>query len=307
MKHFFTTLSFGLNYLSKIPNRKTLSLAICSALLILSVSLKAQQDDIATRNGLSLQLGGNTFLGDLGGNKGTGKPFIKDWNSKTTRIFYGLSYTYFLDKAFSLNADLHLTSVIGADSLSSKTPGHSLGRYQRNLSFKSSIYEFQITGELYPLQAISDYSSPRLMPYVGAGLGFFHFNPKTKLNSEWYYLQPLHLEGQGFPEYPERSNYKLTQMYIPLTVGVKYQVGENDLISLNAIFRATFTDYIDDVSTSYIDPALFDKHLSPYAAGIAKQLYYRGLNSPTPKNNSYRGYTGNDSYTSVFLSFTHLF
>jgi len=307
MKHFLTCLPFGLNHLTKQSIRKNLSLAICSSLLLFSVHSKAQEEDITNKNGLTLQLGGNTFLGDLGGNGGNGKPFIKDWNSKTTRAFYGLSYTYFLDKAFSLNADLHLTSVTGADSLSSTTPGHSLGRYQRNLSFKSSIYEFQITGELYPLQAISDYSTPRLMPYIGAGIGFFHFNPKTKLNGEWYYLQPLHLEGQGFPEYIERSNYKLTQLYIPLTVGVKYRVGENSLVSLNAIFRATFTDYIDDVSTTYIDPSLFNKHLSPYAAGIAKQLYYRGLNSPTPKNNSYRGYTGNDSYTSVFLSFTHLF
>ena len=276
-------------------------------MLLFSISTKAQDEDfLSTRSGLSLQLGGNAFLGDLGGNSGKGKPFIKDFNFKSARLFTGLSYTYFIDKGFSINGDVHFTSVSGADSLSDKTPGHSLGRYDRNLSFKSSIFEMQVTGELYPLQVISDFSIPRIMPYIGTGLGLFHYNPKTKLNGEWYYLQPLHLEGQGFAEYPERSNYKLTQLYIPITMGVKYRINENSLVSINAIFRHTFTDYIDDASTSYINPTLFDKYFSPYAASIAKQLYYRGNGSPS-KTNINRGYTGNDSYTSVFLSFTHLF
>ena len=288
--------------------KKTAILSICSSMLFLSVQTKAQDIDyISKRSALSLQLGTNSFLGDLGGNSGKGKPFIKDFNLKSANLFTGLSYTYFFDKGFSINGDIHFTSVSGADSLSDQTPGQSLGRYQRNLSFKSSVYEMQITGELYPLQAVSMYSIPKLMPYIGTGIGFFHFNPKTKLNGEWYYLQPLHLEGQGFAEYPERSNYKLTQLYLPISLGVKYRIDENSLISINAIFRHTFTDYIDDASTTYINPALFDKYLSPYASSIAKQLYYRGKGSPTPKTVNYRGYAGNDSYTSVFLSFTHLF
>ncbi len=284
-------------------------------MLLISTHTQAQQEKsldttisyLTNRNGFSLQLGSNSFLGDLGGNSGNGQPFIKDWDLKTTKLFTGLSYTYFLDNALSLNGDIHFTSVSGADSLSNKTSGHALGRYNRNLSFKSNIYEMQLTAELYPLQALLFNSTPKLMPYIGVGIGLFHFNPKAQLNGQWYNLQPLHLEGQGFAEYPERSNYKLTQFYIPLTLGVKYRVSENNLISLNTIFRITFTDYIDDVSTSYINPALFDKYLAPDAASVAKQLYYRGNYGTSPKLATYRGYTGYDSYTSVFLSFTHLF
>ena len=263
--------------------------------------------DTRGSSGVNFYLGGNTFLGDLGGNSGNGQPFIKDWDLKTTKLFTGLSYTYFLDNALSLNGDIHFTSVSGADSLSSKNSGHALGRYNRNLSFKSNIYEMQVTAELYPLQALSYNNIPKLMPYIGLGVGLFHFDPKAQLNGKWYNLQPLHLEGQGFAEYPERSNYKLTQFYIPLTLGVKYRVSENNLISLNTIFRITFTDYIDDISTDYINPALFDKYLAPKDASIAKQLYYRGVYSSSPKISSYRGNSGYDSYTSVFLSFTHLF
>jgi len=270
-------------------------------------STKAKKEKITYRSGLSLQLGSNSFLGDLGGNSGKGKTFIKDWDLETSKLFAGLSYTYFLNKGLSLNGDIHLTSVAGDDSHSDITPGHSFGRYKRNLSFKSFVYEMQVTGELYPLQAISKNSKLKIMPYVGTGIGLFHFNPKAELNSEWYSLHSMHLEGQGFAEYPERSNYKLLQLYIPLTVGVKYRISEKNLLSLNLIFRKTFTDYIDDVSTTYIDPALFDKYLSSNTASIAKQLYYRGIDNQTPKTNSTRGYTGNDSYTSVFFGFTHLF
>jgi hypothetical protein len=39
--------------------------------------------------------------------------------------------------------------------------------------------------------------------------------------------------------------------------------------------RKTFTDYMDDVSTTYIDNALFDKYLSPQQAQIANQLHFR--------------------------------
>ena len=315
MKQTITNLSINSKLLSNSFYKSISLTLLCSTILLISTHTLAQQEkswytnsfNLTKRNGLSLQLGSNSFLGDLGGNSGNGQPFIKDWDLKSTKLFTGLSYTYFLDNALSLNGDIHLTSVSGADSLSNKTSGHALGRYDRNLSFKSNIFEMQLTAELYPLQALPFNSIPKLMPYIGVGVGLFHFNPKAQLNGQWYNLQPLHLEGQGFAEYPERSNYKLTQFYIPLTLGVKYRVGENNLIALNTIFRITFTDYIDDVSTGYINPALFDKYLAPNDASIAKQLYYRGVYSNSPKTNSYRGYGGYDSYTSVFLSFTHLF
>src|SRR3954451_4873489 len=151
MKQAFTLLTLSMKSLVKFTIRKTAFLTLCSSILLFSMNIKAQEkDSLLRRNGLSLQLGGNSFFGDLGGNSGTGKSFIKDLNLKSVRLFTGLSYNYFFDKGFSLNGDIHFTSVSGADSLSDQTPGHSLGRYERNLSFKSFVYEMQITAELYP-------------------------------------------------------------------------------------------------------------------------------------------------------------
>src|SRR5438270_5837218 len=162
MKQTITNLFINFK-LSNTSHYKNISLILlCSSMLLISTHTQAQQkkyanttfSNLTKRNGLSLQLGSNSFLGDLGGSGGNGQPFIKDWDLKTTKLFTGLSYTYFLDNALSLNGDFHFTSVSGADSLSNNTAGHSLGRYNRDLSFKSNIFEMQATAELYPLQAI---------------------------------------------------------------------------------------------------------------------------------------------------------
>lgn len=288
-----------------IKDRFTLLLMCC----VVFCALSASAQDFSRSSSLTFQLGGNNFLGDLGGTKGNGAPFIKDFNFRATRLFTGFSYAYYPLEWLSVNGDLHLTGVAGADSLIKEKDrvNHSLGRFQRNLSFKSFIYELQATANIYPLQIINPQTTSRFRPYAGTGIGVFHFNPKAELNGQWYFLQPLHLEGQGFTEYPNRKNYKLTQVYIPFNIGLQYRINDSYLIGLNAIFRKTFTDYIDDVSTTYIDPSLFDVYLSPYQASIAKQLYYRGNKYYATPPNPYRGYPGNDSYTSVFLSLTYFF
>jgi len=61
--------------------------------------------------------------------------------------------------------------------------------------------------------------------------------------------------------------------------GFKYYVKENMFIGLEVLHRKLFTDYVDDVSTDYIDPALFDKYLPAPQAALAKQLNYRGTYS----------------------------
>jgi hypothetical protein len=56
---------------------------------------------------------------------------------------------------------------------------------------------------------------------------------------------------------------------------VKYELSH--LLSLRSelLIRHTFTDYLDDASTTYVDPAWFDANLSPQQAGLAKQLHDR--------------------------------
>ena len=62
---------------------------------------------------------------------------------------------------------------------------------------------------------------PAVSPYILAGIGYFHFNPQANLNDNYVDLQPLHTEGQGFAEYPNVKEYKLSQINFPVGIGSK--------------------------------------------------------------------------------------
>src|SRR4029079_12299790 len=113
----------------------------------------------------------------------------------------------------------------------------------RNLSFKTQILEGYLAAEIYPTVFFERYDGlqGKLRPYGVVGVGYYHFNPKAQdVNGQWVALQPLHLEGEGFAEYPDSKNYKLTQMEIPLGVGFKYYIKENMYVGLEVLHRKLF-------------------------------------------------------------------
>jgi hypothetical protein len=85
-------------------------------------------------------------------------------------------------------------------------------------------------------------------------------------------LQPLSTEGQGLSQYPERKPYKLTQFGIPLGIGIKFAVNQNISLGWEISMRKTFTDYLDDVSTTYVDELL----LLAERGQTSVDLAYRG-------------------------------
>lgn len=154
--------------------------------------------------------------------------------------------------------------------------------------------------------------NPRYRPYIFAGVGMFSYNPKGTLtdqngNVTWHDLAPLHTEGQGFDEYPDRKPYALTQMNLPYGAGIRYMATERMNLSFELLYRKTFTDYVDDLSTDYVDPALFDKYLSQADAVIAKQINDKAFTSYVPGSPRFvPGYQrgnpkNNDSYFSFVL------
>jgi hypothetical protein len=248
------------------------------------------------------------FLGDLGGHAGKGTTFIKDYNINTTKLavgaYYGIYPTQFLGFRFSLNYG----SMEGSDQNITPKGGDEVTRLDRNLNFRTSILEGTVMGEFYPTALIEDDPDDilgRLRPYGVIGLGLFHFNPQGTYRAPsgdvtWVDLRPLHTEGEGWAEYPDRKEYSLTQLNIPMGVGIKYFVSENVNISFEIIHRKTFTDYIDDVSTRYVNPSLFAKYLPASQVPIAIQMANKaagGYSNPNYTTNSKRGDpTQNDAY-----------
>jgi hypothetical protein len=220
----------------------------------------------------------SNFLGDLGGNAGKGTTFLKDNNFSETRFFIGGFMQVFPSEWISGRFSVNYGRLSADDAVIQGKGGFEEARRLRNLNFKSNIIEFTAAAEIYPsviLESDPTDNYHKLRPYVLAGIGAFHFNPKGQdpATGQWVALQPLHTEGQGFAEYPDRKSYKLTQLTVPLGVGIKYYVTENFALSVELVHRKTFTDYMDDVSTEYIDPNLFYNYLSPTQAALADRIY----------------------------------
>jgi hypothetical protein len=226
-----------------------------------------------------ITIGPSNFLGDLGGNAGRGTTFLKDNNFPMTKLTFGGHLTFNPSPLIGIRLALNYGTLEGDDAIIKAKGGLEEARLNRNLRFKSALWEGLLAAEIFPTVLFEENPDDvyhKLRPYGVIGVGAFHFNPQGKdpLTGNWVYLKPLSTEGEGFAEYPNRKPYSLTQVCIPMGLGLKYYFNENFAMGLEVIYRKTFTDYIDDVSTDYIDPALFDKY---FGAGSPKAQLARRI------------------------------
>lgn len=201
---------------------------------------------------LNTSFGVTNYSGDL-------QPKRYTFNQSHTAFSIGLSY--------EINEKLFLRSQFMTGKLSAHDKFNPLTA-MRNLNFTSSLTEVQIGVEYY-FRNLSEYT---VSPYVFAGIAEYHFNPYTNdAAGTKYFLQPLSTEGQGF--YPGRQPYHLTQLAIPFGGGIKMALSENLRVGVEFGLRKLFTDYLDDVSATYIDPNL----LLANRGAKALELAYREL------------------------------
>ena len=133
---------------------------------------------------------------------------------------------------------------------------------RRNLSFNSNIWELALQGDFNFFRFMPGEPGYNFTPYVTLGAGVFNYDPFAYLDGEKYFLRPLNLEGQGNANYPDRKPYSSMALCIPFGVGIKYSVNERINIGFEIVHRFTKTDYLDDVSTTYVDPSIFYDPLS---------------------------------------------
>lgn len=122
---------------------------------------------------------------------------------------------------------------------------------QRNLSFKTDIFDITSIVEFNFLKYNKDSKKHWFTPYLGTGISIFFFNPKAEFNGKWYFLQPLGTEGQNDPSYSGVKKYRLFSFAIPIVGGFKFSFARFWNIAIEAGVRKTFTDYLDDVSGRY--------------------------------------------------------
>jgi hypothetical protein len=129
------------------------------------------------------------------------------------------------------------------------------------------------------------------------------------------FLQPLSTEGQGLSQFPEQKSYKLTQIALGFGFGARYAINDNMNIGVEMLQRKTFTDYLDDVSSIYVD-----RNVLLQAKGAkAVEMAYRGDEItgglPYPNHGEQRGtpsemdwyYFFGVNFEIKFSAFAHLF
>lgn len=219
-------------------------------LIIVSFFLFAGQI-IAQKSEIGLFLGGSYYLGDL-------NPQLQ---FVLTKPAYGIIYRYNFNQRVTLKLDALYGNVAG-DDLVSKT------NKNRNLSFKSPIIEISPNVEInFTPYQIGNSKLP-FTTYVFGGIAIFRFDPQTSYQGNNYHLQPLGTEGQRTSVYNKKP-YSLISFSIPFGVGFKQNIGKFMSIGLEWGLRKTFTDYIDDVSTQYVDPSVISSENKPISAILA--------------------------------------
>lgn len=192
-----------------------------------------------------------------------------------------------------LTNKLYIRTGFSFASLAANDASNIPKNQPRNLNFRTGLQEYTAGLEYRFLNP----ENISITPYLFAGGGIFHYNPYTFYNTggkfERVYLQPLSTEGQGLTEYPDRTPYKLTQFCIPYGIGIKWQINCNLNIGIELRQTKTFTDYIDDVSATYVNQAALRDAKGQLAVDLAyREDEYNGRPYPDtdrPRGNSKQG------------------
>ncbi|MEP7279043.1 MAG: DUF6089 family protein [Bacteroidota bacterium] len=201
----------------------------------------------------------------------------------------GIGLRYDISNHFAVRTNFTYAALGASDKYNS---GSALR--DRNLSFQTRITEANLLLDY----SILNLRYHRFTPYVFGGIALFHYNPYAfDSTGNKIYLRPLSTEGQGLATYPSRKPYQLTQFSIPVGAGIRWRFTDNIVISYEIGFRKTFTDYLDDISTTYIDQTVLGTAKGPTAVAMA----YRGNEVKTglsyPPDGTIRGGSKfNDGY-----------
>ena len=264
-------------------------LAVVFTLFLFISCSTAMGQTYFTATEVGLAAGGSQYFGDLNENYGF----------QTIHPDGGVYLRKRINMYIALKACANYTNVGYSDKYNT-----ALYEHDRNLSFKSQIMEFAVQAEFNFFGFVTGDPTHRFTPYLTGGIGGFYYNPYTMYNGQKTYLQPLGTEGQN-AGYGDRK-YSNTSFCFPLGVGVKFWVVGGVNLTLEIADRLTTTDYLDDVSTTYVGSTSFKKN------SVAQALQDRSTeinpNSPIGTLGKQRGNTSSmDQYMVAELSISFNF
>jgi len=185
---------------------------------------------------------------------------------------------YFFLPRFSARAGITWFQIQGSDKKANDD------RTERNLHFRSSCWELSATGavNLIPI-GTRFYQRAKINIHGFIGVGILNFNPKAEYQGEWVALQPLETE---------LKKYSRFQPVIPFGLGARFKMDPFFNVVVEGGYRKTFTDYLDDVSsTRYPDASLLKSDLSRALSDRRPEI---GTQPSLPTQIGKRGNPAND-------------
>lgn len=254
---------------------------VCTFLTLLTVSQVATAQKGHELGGW---LGTSIYYGDL--NTGI--------NINDPGIAGGLLAKYNYNSRVSLRAGLSYANVSASDADSDNN-----FQRNRNLSFKSSIWDMTAGVEFNFFPLVHSSIDQLYTPYLFAGFNVFRYNPTAQLNGVTYELSPLGTEGQDIGE-----EYFLISGGLVLGGGFKWAIGNDVYFSIEGSARLLFTDYLDDVSTTYPDLQRLEVVRGAEAVALSNRSLVDGIGEQGRQRGNSKD---NDRFAFVGISFMKYF
>ena len=213
---------------------------------------------------------GEQRIGEFGFAVGAGH-YFGDLNTRANINRPKFSAGAFYIKQFNNYVGLKLAvnyALLGYSDIYSKNETQK----RRNLSFNSNVWEASISGQFNFFHYNPGVEGYNFTPYVSLGLGAFSYDPYAYLQGTKYFLRPLGTEGQNSKQYPDRKPYGTVAACFPLSVGFKFGLSPGTNMFIEAGYRFTTTDYLDDVSMTYVGDVPFYYAGTTSVVGVDGQI-----------------------------------
>lgn len=225
---------------------KKLFLLYTAVLIFAAGSIQAQYQSTVQEGEFGVSVGAAHYFGDLNTRARINRP----------KPALGLFFRKQFGNYTGLRVAAHYAQLGYSDIYNTKNEF----MLRRNLSFNTNIWELSLQGDFNFFKFVPGDPAYRFTPYITLGAGVFSYDPYAYIKGEKVFLRPLGTEGQGYQQYPDRKPYGSMAFCIPFGLGVKYNIIDNMNLGFEVVYRFTNTDYLDDVSKTYVDPAIFPKN-----------------------------------------------
>lgn len=239
---------------------------------VASTACRVKAQSYYTSVEVGIAAGGSQYFGDLN----------TDRSFKTLNAAGGVYVRKHLNQYISIKGLMNFTTVGYDDKYN-----NSLYERERNLNFTSDIFEVAAQAEFNFFSFVTGDREHRFTPFLTGGVGAFYYDPYTTYKGVKYSLQPLGTEGQyaGFAQ----RRYTNVSACFPIGAGFKVWLKGGVNLTVEIADRLTLTDYLDDVSSTYVGIDKFTK--KPITAALQDRSVELDPSNPLGKAGKQRGNT----------------